>query len=322
MNRGDCFAKADAALKEKIGKNRVAEAERVEKLYERFPRLKQIETELKDNISEFSVFAFSGSKSEAAFNKYREKSLSLQKERAGILSDAGLAADAHERHFYCEKCRDAGYTEEGYCDCFKRELSKQMLENSNLSSAYGEKTFKNFDLSYYKDPVDREKMELTLGYAKKYVKNFNTKKENLLFMGRSGSGKTFISCAIGIAIAERGNFVCYTQAQDMISDFESEKFGKADGKTKDTVKYFDADLLIIDDLGSEFRTQFAESVIYSVLNSRLNSGKPMIISTNFRPGEISGEYHERIVSRLLNEFLTPVFAEVDVRELKKLGRKH
>ncbi|MBQ2720137.1 MAG: ATP-binding protein [Clostridia bacterium] len=319
MNRGDCFAKADAALKEKVAKNRDAEAQRVEKLYQQIPRLRQIEDALKDNISKFAVFAFSGNKSEEAFNEFRKRSLDLQKERSEILIKAGLPQNAHERRFYCEKCKDVGYTEEGNCECFKRELSKQMLEISNLSAAYREKTFANFDLSYYKNPVDKEKMELTLGYAKRYVKNFKSNKENLLFMGRSGSGKTYLSCAIGIALAEQGNYVCYVSAQDMISEFEAEKFGKGD-KTIDTRRYYDADLLIIDDLGSEFSSQFAESVIYNVVNSRLNSGKPMIISTNYRPSELSGAYHERIVSRLLNEFLTPIFADVDVRELKKLRR--
>jgi len=319
MNRGDCFAKADAALKEKVAKNREAEAQRVEKLYQQIPRLKKIEDELKDNISKFAVFAFRGNKSEEAFNEFRKRSLDLQKERSDILIKAGLPQNAHERRFYCEKCKDVGYTEEGNCECFKRELSKQMLEISNLSAAYREKTFANFDLSYYKNPVDKEKMELTLGYAKRYVKNFKSNKENLLFMGRSGSGKTYLSCAIGIALAEQGNYICYVSAQDMISEFEAEKFGKGD-KTIDTRRYYDADLLIIDDLGSEFSSQFAESVIYNVVNSRLNSGKPMIISTNYRPAELSGVYHERIVSRLLNEFLTPIFADVDVRELKKLRR--
>lgn len=320
MNRSDCFAKADAALKEKIAKNRDEEAQRVEKLYKQIPRLREIEDELKANISEFAAFAFSGNKSEEAFNKFRNKSLALQAERSDILTHSGLPQNAHERRFYCEKCKDVGYTDEGTCECFKRELSKQMLENSNLSAAYREKTFANFDLSYYSDPIDRKKMKLTLEYAKKYVKNFKTNKENLLFMGRSGSGKTYISCAIGIALAEAGNYVCYVAAQDMISEFEAEKFGKGD-KASETRRFYDADLLIIDDLGSEFRTQFSESVIYNVVNSRLNSQKPMIISTNFRPAELSGEYHERIVSRLLNEFLTPVFADVDVRELKKLGRR-
>lgn len=320
MNRSELFEKTDDIIREKSAEFREKELERITALYKKLPRLKAIEDELKNNMSRFTAFAFSGNRSEEAFNEFRKKSLDLQKERAAILSAEGLPEDSFKIHPRCEKCEDRGYTEKGFCECFKRELSALTLELSGLSSDYAGKTFDSFDLSYYNKPGDREKMELTLGYAKKYVRNFANKKENLLFMGRSGSGKTFLSCAIGKACAEQGNFVCYVTAQDMISDFEAEKFGKG-GKTKDTERYFDSDLLIIDDLGSEFSTQFSESVLYNVVNSRLNGGKPMIISTNFRPEDLSDYYHERLVSRLLNEFLTPVFADVDVRELKKLGRK-
>lgn len=319
MNKGELYSRADAALKEKIANHRNDEINRIAIIYKRLPRLREIESELKDNISRFSVFAFSGDRSTDAFNAFREKSLKLQEERSEILKAAGLPEDACSIHYYCDKCKDAGYTEAGTCECFKRELSRQMIENSALS-AYSDRTLDKFDLSYYKDPSDREKMELTLGYAKKYVKNFKTNKENLLFMGRSGSGKTFLSCAIGTACAEQGNYVCYVSAQDMISEFEAAKFGKGD-RNGDCARFTDSDLLIIDDLGSEFKTQFSESVLYNVINSRLNSGKPMIISTNCLPDDLAEEYHERIVSRLLNEFLTPVFADVDVRELKKLGRR-
>ena len=319
MNRNELFRKTDAVLKEKNAEFRDAEARRIEYLYEKMPRLKEIDAELRENMSRFTEFAFSGSKSEEAFNAFREKSLELQKERADILSAAGLDADACRIRYRCAKCEDKGYTEKGLCECFKKELSALTLEYSGLSSDYKNKTLNNFNLSYYEKPDDREKMELTLGYAKKYVRDFAKKKENLLFMGRSGSGKTFLSCAIGSAVAKQGNYVCYVTAQDMISEFETEKFGKSE-KNGSTERFFDSDLLIIDDLGSEFATQFSESVIYNVVNSRLNSGTPMIISTNFRPGDLSDFYHERLVSRLLNEFLTPVFADVDVRELKKLGR--
>jgi DNA replication protein DnaC len=318
MNRSELFRRTDEVLREKSADFRVSEERRIAALYEKIPRLKEIASELSGNMSRFMNFAFSGSKSEDEFNFYRKKSLLLQEERKKILASHGLPEDAWDVHPRCRKCGDAGYTEKGLCECFKKELSALTLENSGLSSDYKNKTFDSFDLSYYTRPEDREKMELTLDYAKKYARSFDKKKPNLLFMGRSGSGKTFLSCAIGKACAEQGFYVCYVTAQDMISEFEAEKFGKA-SKGGGTERYFDSDLLIIDDLGSEFATQFSESVIYNVVNSRLNSSGPMIISTNFRPQELSGFYHERLVSRLLNEFLTPVFADVDVRELKKLG---
>jgi len=315
MNRADCYAAADVAVKQKAADFRAAESERINKLYDRYPQLGLIEKALRDNIRQFSVFALSGNTSEEAFNEFRVKSLNLQDERRKILNQYGLDEDVIKVHYRCEKCKDNGFTDDGWCECFKKELSKQFLEISNISEKNRKLNFRSFDLSFYEKPNDNTQMTKTLEYSKQYVKKFADSHKNMLFMGRSGSGKTFLSCAIACELIEKGNFVFYTTAQDMISALESEKFNKDD--KKDTKSLFEADLLVIDDLGSEYRTQFADSALYNVVNSRINSGKPMIISTNYGAEEIEAEYHERISSRLLNEFMTIPFADVDIRALKK-----
>ena len=140
MNRSELFEKTDDVLREKNAEFREKELERIAALYEKMPRLKVIEDELKSNMSRFTAFAFSGNKSEEAFNEFRQKSLDLQKERAEILSSAGLPEDAFKIHPRCEKCEDRGYTDKGFCECFKKELSALTLELSGLSSDYGGKS--------------------------------------------------------------------------------------------------------------------------------------------------------------------------------------
>ena len=95
----------------------------------------------------------------------------------------------------------------------------------------------------------------------------------------------------------------------MISDFAGLKYGLAGGETSEaTSKYFDCDLLIIDDLGTEIPSQLSVSVVYNVINSRITRDKAMIINTNFNPTELRKTYADRITSRLFGEF-TPVLFE-------------
>ena len=79
----------------------------------------------------------------------------------------------------------------------------------------------------------------------------------------------------------------------------------------------DADLLILDDLGAEFATQFTVSAIYNIINSRILGGKPTIINTNLTLSELRGRYTERIVSRLMGTYSVLNFYGNDIRQLKR-----
>ena len=87
-----------------------------------------------------------------------------------------------------------------------------------------------------------------------------------------------------------------------------------------STKYFDCDLLIIDDLGTEIITNNTVSYLYNIINTRINKKLPIIISTNLNAKEIKSLYHERITSRLFGEFTIIKFEGSDVRK-RKLGNK-
>ena len=83
-----------------------------------------------------------------------------------------------------------------------------------------------------------------------------------------------------------------------------------------TDRYFDADLLIIDDLGTEMSTQFTLSAFYDLINTRLNEGKCTIINTNLNVDALRTRYDDRITSRILGNFMPLIFRGNDVRALK------
>jgi len=87
-------------------------------------------------------------------------------------------------------------------------------------------------------------------------------------------------------------------------------------------RYYEVDLLIIDDLGTEVTNQFTTSALYNVINTRLNLHRPTIISTNLMQEELRRRYWDRITSRLFGEYRILLFLGTDVRAQKiRLGRK-
>ena len=78
----------------------------------------------------------------------------------------------------------------------------------------------------------------------------------------------------------------------------------------------ECDLLVIDDLGAEFVTQFTNAALYNIINTRINLGLPTIISSNLTLQEIENEYSTRISSRIIGEYSILCFEGKDIRQLK------
>lgn len=323
LNVNECHRTAHERLQQKQEQAVREHENRIRIITDEIPRIEAIRTELAENIRQFSLFAFSGDRSEEKFNEYKTRSLALQAERKELLRRHGYSENAFEEPYYCHLCKDQGYRDNKTCECFKRELSRVFLENSNLMRIYDEQTMDKYDLDYFLDEDGTQgqnyaHMEKIRKYLELYSRNFSEGASNLLFMGAPGCGKSFLSCAVAREVIDLGHFVYYSPAQEMLAAFEASRFDH--DKNADTSVYKECDLLIIDDLGTEFKTQFSDSVLYDVINTRINMKKPMIISTNLSLDELKETYHDRICSRLINEFLNMPFVDVDVRQLKKLNK--
>lgn len=232
----------------------------------------------------------------------------LRDARAILLEKAGYPKDYSDVKYECEKCKDLGFVDTKMCDCFKRALILKGYETSGLGSLIGKQTFDNFSLSYF-DGADRERMGRNLDIVRTYAEGFSRKSGSLLFLGGTGLGKTHLSSALAKTVIDRGYDVLYTSALNMISDFERAKF-KGEG---DTEQYFAAELLIIDDLGTEGNGAYTESFIYNIIDTRICKDMPTVVSTNLDARELSARYGERIGSRLLGVYQPLLFCGEDVR---------
>ena len=116
---------------------------------------------------------------------------------------------------------------------------------------------------------------------------------------------------------EKGFNVAYDSIVNYLRMIEKEHFGKADTDTLQTL--LNADLLIMDDLGSEYESSFYVSTIYNIINTRLNKGVPTIINSNLSPSELQKRYDDRIVSRLIAMYDYLKFTGNDIRKIKKVN---
>lgn len=302
-----------------------AEARKYE-LWAALPEMKELDRAIAD-IGLAAVRATIGGGSDAAekVRALKEQSLALQDARKNLLIESGYPADYTSPHYECEKCSDTGYVDSKMCDCMKRALILAGYESSGIGKLMQTQSFESFSLDFYKGKADTyEKMKHNYELIKKFAEEFSSSKcVNLALFGGTGLGKTHLSTAAAKTVIDRGYDVLYVTAVGMIADFEKERFGSgySDTDVDSLGRYYDCDLLIIDDIGTEVTNQFTVSVLYNVINIRLAKQKSTMISTNLAPTELRARYWDRIASRIFGEYTPLLFEGTDVR-MQKLRIKN
>lgn len=242
----------------------------------------------------------------------------------GQLLKHGYPADYLDLKYDCNVCKDTGYVGQDKCSCFKQEMARSYYKMSNLDQILQEENFENFNFSIFSDtiPIDeeispRDNMVEIHEAATSFINKFDQKSTyNLLFYGSTGLGKTYMLNSIAKELMDMGYTVIYQTAHNLMNVIEEYKFSKTDDILDAKNKYqmlMDADLLIIDDLGSENANTFSNAEIFNIINTRNINKKKILISTNLSPGEISRRYTDRIYSRILDNFILYRFFGKDLR---------
>ena len=231
----------------------------------------------------------------------RERNKALQARRRELLVELGHPADFTEVKYSCPECSDSGVVGTGLCRCIKEIMIRERIAASAMGRLIETQSFDNFNTELYSyDKRVEEKMKAILAMAKAYVRDFDKRRDNLLLIGPTGTGKTHISTAIARELMHKGYDVIYDSTQNILSDFEADRFRNSYGREENrSDKYLDCTLLIIDDLGTEFSNQFTVATIYNLLNTRQNKGLATIISTNLSPEELARKYEDRVYSRII-----------------------
>ena len=268
-----------------------------------------------------SVGSGKGGASEAVY-KLRDETERINRSISEILVSNGFAPDYIDYHYTCPKCRDTGYRDGERCQCFTELLQRLTVEELNGLCNMKIHSFDEFRLDYYPDEEingdnSRQRMTVVYNNCKGYAEGFETDAQSLFFYGPTGLGKTFLSSCIAGEVMKKGFSVVFFSVPSLFSQLEDEHFGCSDSKTMDLL--MSADLVILDDLGSEFKTKFTESKLYEIINGRMNLDKPVIISTNVSVRELQEMYNERLISRVIMKYAPMPFVGRDIRQIMRIN---
>lgn len=299
---------------------------RKEEISLKLPEVISMDKEIGRLFIELSVSMFKDLKvdRDTYIKNLKNKITDLRIKKSEMLSSHGYPIDYLNIKYRCPKCKDTGYIGTEKCSCYKRYLVRLYYKNSDLKPLLLENNFDNFNINFYstrktENEIEspRKNIEKVFTRALNFVSNFDTSKENLLFYGNSGTGKTFLCQCIAKDLLDKGHLVIYKTSDDMLGILKKIRF-ENNAELEDLI--INCDLLIIDDLGTEQINDFSKTEVFNLINKKLLAGKKMVISSNHTLEGLSRIYSERITSRLFGDFTLCKFYGDDIRVKKNLNR--
>lgn len=293
--------------------------ERIKIAYQKIPRLDEIDQEIASVSIQKAKYLLGEDVADLDLN---DSLASLSEERAALLSMNGFPEDYLQMHYDCPHCQDTGYNEGEKCSCFKKATADLLYAQSNLGADLKKNNFSTFNLDYYsndsKDSVygesPRAVAENALRYAQKFTTDFkDTPGNNLLILGNTGVGKTFLSRCIAKDLIDKGCLVIYFSATELFDQLAKSTFTKNPEAMAINELIYDCDLLIIDDLGTELTNSFVNSSLFLCINERLMRHKSTIISTNISIDDFPDIYSDRIFSRISSNYTMLELLGDDIR---------
>jgi len=318
----DVVRRARRALESKRADHESKQQARQQEIYAKLPRVREIDKQLRASMVQAVQASFAkGEDGKEALSLVRQANLALQAERKDLIS-AAFPPEYLDEQPLCPLCGGTGYVGSTMCRCLT-ELCRQEQKKELSLLASDDQCFRNFRLDYYSEETDpkygaspRDIMTRILEICRKYAGSFTRNSGNLLFNGGTGLGKTMLSASVAREVAEQGYSVAYETAAHLFAKLEKDRFHPDEDSAREVAKLTGCDLLIVDDLGTELPGNFVTAALYTLLNDRLLSGKPMLISTNLSMEELGQRYSPQIASRLQGSFQLLPFVGEDIRVLK------
>lgn len=311
-------AKYDAIMREyedRQTKNRHLLEERTAYVKEHVPGYR----ELSDQIA--SVCVMQGKKllegDTSALARLHETVSELSAGKKKLLAQALLPADYLDPIYDCPDCKDTGYHDGIKCHCFRQAVIDLLYEQSGIRSQLEKENWDTLSYSYYQGE-DLTRFQNAVAACQQFLKTFDLDYRNLFFYGTVGTGKSFLSGCIAKDLIESGHSVIYFSAAELFDQLSRSRFDYKNTETQSVHEdLLSCNLLIIDDLGTEYTGNMTASQFFSLLNERHLRQKSTIISTNLSLEDIRNRYSDRVFSRLTNQYTICKFTGPDIRMLKK-----
>lgn len=307
-------------------RNRRITQERLEEAYEQVPQLKTIQ----NSISSTSVEAARCKLKDdiQGYEAAMHKITLLKEEKEALLRTSEYTSDYFEPIYTCKTCKDTGYIDGEKCSCFKQAVINVVYSQSNIKEILERENFSTFSYKYYSDedinPVTKlsalETAKRAVAECKHFIEDFDNKPKNILFYGDTGVGKTFLSNCVAKELLEKGYSVIYFTAFQFFDILSKGVFQRDTDAITAHQNIYDCDLLIIDDLGTEFANAFTSSQLFLCVNERILRGRSTIISTNLNMSDLAEMYSERVPSRITSNYTVIKLFGDDIRIQKRRMR--
>lgn len=254
---------------------------------------------------------------------YENKIKSLEEKMHKMLILKGYPSDFLQLKHHCDKCKDTGVYDGKICSCKKTLMVNIAREKSMLNEQMSTQNFDNFDLNVFDMKINptfkisqREYMENIRNYLYDYSTNYTEKDKSILLYGPVGVGKTYMLSSVAREIINRGYSVVYMSAMQLLKKLFSIRYKNFNDQPQPEVEeiLYDCDVLMIDDLGTENSSDTNISLLFDLLNYRIQQQKTTMISTNISLDDLSEQYDARIASRIKGEFMPIQFFGRDIRE--------
>ena len=300
---------------------------RLIKIYEELPELRELDLKISDAAIAEAKKRIRNSDERS--EDYKDVIAELSQKKTELLTKSGYPADYLEPIYNCPICKDWGEADGQICSCVKKLRINELYKRSNLNNLLEKENFETFNLDYYeqkefsgKKATPYDNASRILSNAKRYVKEFDEKHENILIYGSTGLGKTFLSNCIAKALLDTEHTVLYLSSNELFEEVLSGYIMSHNEEDKATLEpvyqyIYSSDLLIIDDLGTEVLSSFVKSQLFEIINKRILTNKATLITTNLSLNTLEDRYTERVMSRIADNYILYQLYGNDIRYIKK-----
>lgn len=313
------MSRVEEILAKRRAENQKDMEKRRETVYRNFPQIEDLDKEIRAlNMERISALVKGGNPDE--LTKIIEDA---EKRKKDLIRNNKIDEDYDRLRYHCSVCKDTGIAGTKICNCKKQLIIEGLYDRSKLANVLNKENFTKFNLDKFrksrmanepKSPY--ENMKDIYENARDYADSFSPKSPNLFLFGQVGTGKTFLANCIAKEVLDKGYSVLYLSINDMLDSLNSYQFASAQNKQDMRLKIdfiYNAELLVIDDLGTEYVTEFTKSYLFEVVNQRMVQGRATIISSNLDYEKLQEVYDQRLFSRILGNYIPLEFYGNDLR---------
>lgn len=321
----DIVSRLELEYQNKRRQNEMKMQKRRKALYEKHPKLEEIDNQINLYYLEIMKNSLEENYSNAPIYKKIED---LKKEKQELILSEKIDIAKMDLEYECNICKDTGIVENrgktSRCQCYINRYNAIAYENTNMLKLVTDCNFDKFNIDIFDNSekigkfTQREFMQKMKDKSLSFIENFNNKEEkSMIFYGSTGLGKSYLCLCIAEKLIKRRKNVVYETSIELFDKLANYVFSSSEN-IDNAIAVFNSlvhncDLLIIDDLGTEITNAFVKNQLFNIINTRAINGKKTIISTNLSPAQLQELYEQRVYSRISRFYNVYKFIGKDLR---------